>query len=98
MDPPIFGRGPKGEIWRLHESLPLLVEACVRILSDRPVGVLMNAYATAISSLTLYNILTTAMKPYSGDVVAGELVLQERTAHRPLSAALYAYWQNRETG
>ncbi len=96
MDPPVFGRGPKGQVWRLHESLPALVEACVRLLSDQPAGILINAYATTFSSITLHHILagalgTKATQPF-GRVGSGELVLIERVASRPLSLALYAQW------
>lgn len=93
MDPPVFGRGPKGEIWRLGESLPLLMAHCVQLLTAHPVGVLINAYATSFSSVSLYNVLATAMQPFAGTVVAGELVLVDTAAQRPLPTAVYAHWQ-----
>lgn len=92
MDPPVFGRGPKGQIWRLHESLPGLVETCRQLLSNQPLGVLIHAYATTFSAVTLYNVLAAAMRSYPGEMTAGELVLIESTAGRPLSTALYARW------
>lgn len=92
MDPPVFGRGPKGEIWRLHEALPGLVAQCVQLLSPDPVGIVINAYATNISSLTLYNVLSEGMRAYKGVVSAGELVLLDTAASRPLPLALYARW------
>src|SRR5438876_3374258 len=57
LDPPVFGHGPKGEIWRFYESLPALLEACRPILSERPLFVLINAYAIDVSSVTLANLL-----------------------------------------
>jgi 23S rRNA (cytosine1962-C5)-methyltransferase len=92
MDPPVFGRGPKGQIWRLNEALRPLMEDCVRLLSRNPVGLLVNAYATSISSVTLFNIVQMAMRPYGGEVLAGELVLVEAQAARALSTALFARW------
>jgi 23S rRNA (cytosine1962-C5)-methyltransferase len=92
MDPPVFGRGPKGEIWRLQESLQELVVNCTHILCAQPVGFLINAYATTISPVSLWNILQSAMHNYSGDVLAGELVLIDTTVARPLPTALYARW------
>lgn len=92
MDPPVFGRGPKGEIWRLTEALPELVERCVQLLSAQPAGVLINAYATNISSIALANVLTAAMHGYAGQVSAGELILIDTAAARPLPTALYARW------
>jgi 23S rRNA (cytosine1962-C5)-methyltransferase len=97
MDPPVFGRGPKGEIWRLHEALPSLMADCARLLSDQPLGILIHAYATNFSSLTLYNLLTSVMRPFGGHVTAGELALVDTAAHRPLPMALYARWSSKGT-
>lgn len=95
MDPPVFGRGPKGQIWRLHESLPSLVRSCVALLSERPLGLLVHAYATTFSSVTLLNLVQEAMASHPGEVVAGELVLTDTAAGRPLSTALYACWSGK---
>ena len=94
MDPPIFGRGPNGELWRLNEQLPGLVRECVALLSDSPLGVLISAYATNISALTLQNVLGAAMARYQGTTSAGELVLRESASGRLLPAAIYACWSN----
>lgn len=92
LDPPVFGRGPKGEIWRLTEGLPALIEQCVQLLSEHPVGILLNAYATSISSITLGNVLQAAMSTYTGETVAGELALLDTGVGRLLPTALYARW------
>lgn len=92
LDPPVFGRGPSGEIWRLHEQLPLLMERCVALLSDRPLGLLLSAYATNLSALTLYNVVAATMREYAGSLEAGELVLPERSSGRLLPTARYACW------
>jgi 23S rRNA (cytosine1962-C5)-methyltransferase len=94
MDPPIFGRGPNGELWRLNEQLPGLVRECVGLLSDSPLGVLISAYATNISALTLQNVLGAAMARYQGTTSAGELVLRESASGRLLPSAIYACWSN----
>lgn len=91
MDPPVFGRGPKGQIWRLQESLQPLVETCTHLLSERASGMIINAYATTLSSITLWNVVREATRPRAGNVVAGELVVFDRS-HRPLPTALYALW------
>ncbi len=92
MDPPVFGRGPKGEIWRLGEALPELISLCTQLLSDRAVGMLINAYATSFSAITLHNVLATGIRQFAGHVTAGELVIIETVAQRALSTALYARW------
>jgi 23S rRNA (cytosine1962-C5)-methyltransferase len=92
MDPPVFGRGPKGEIWRIQEQLPALLQQCVQLLSDRAQGVVVNAYATTMSALTLQNVLQDALGGRMGTFTAGELVLHAHQAHRFLPAAIFACW------
>jgi 23S rRNA (cytosine1962-C5)-methyltransferase len=92
MDPPVFGRGPKGEVWRFDKSFPQLIEACKEILAERPAFVTITAYGIDESSLSLYNLLTDWMKTKRGETTVGELVLQDTAAHRPLSTAIYARW------
>jgi 23S rRNA (cytosine1962-C5)-methyltransferase len=93
MDPPVFGRGPEGEVWRLNEALPELLAQTAQVLSDQPLGVLVSAYATNLSALTLANTLEVALAERPGSVEAGELVLQpSATPVRALSAAIYASW------
>jgi 23S rRNA (cytosine1962-C5)-methyltransferase len=94
MDPPAFGRGPKGEIWRLNEALPTLVAQVAELLSDEPLGLLASAYATNISSLTLRNVLADALPANTGILSAGELVLKSTSADQPLSAAIFACWSS----
>ncbi len=96
MDPPVFGRGPKGEIWRFEKSFPLLLDACKEILSEQPLFILITAYAIQESSLLLYNLLSDWMKLNGGHIAVGELVLQDTAAHRPLSTAIYARWSREE--
>ncbi|MFV9507585.1 MAG: class I SAM-dependent methyltransferase [Oscillochloridaceae bacterium umkhey_bin13] len=93
MDPPVFGRGPKGEIWRLNEQLLTLVQQAAQILSDQPLGLLLSAYATSLSALTLGNVLEVALHGRTGTTSAGELALRESTG-RILPAALYACWSS----
>lgn len=96
LDPPVFGRGPRGEIWRLADGLPDLLAMCGQLLSAYPLGILVNAYATSFSSLTLGNVLRSSLKARPGQTTAGEMVLTDRM-QRPLSAALYARWSSSET-
>lgn len=96
MDPPVFGRGPKGELWRFGKSFPLLLEACKEILSEHPLFIVITAYAIEESSLLLYNLLRDWTQSYGGQITVGELVLQDSAARRPLSTAIYARWSGGE--
>ncbi len=77
MDPPSYGRGPKGEIWKLEDELYGLVEECVKVLSDKPLFFIINSYTTGLASSVLSNILriTTENKFEIESIVADELGL-----------------------
>jgi 23S rRNA (cytosine1962-C5)-methyltransferase len=92
LDPPKFGRGPKGEVWECFDMLPKLLESCRAILSPQPLFVVLTAYAIRASALSLYYALDEMMKEKSGSIEAGELVTVERSARRVLSMAIYARW------
>ncbi len=96
MDPPVFGRGPKGELWRFNKSFPELVAACRDVLAAEPLFVLVTGYAIEDSSLTLHNLLRELVGPRPGHLTAGELVLLDGAGGRPLSLAIYARWAREE--
>ncbi len=74
MDPPSYGRGPNGEVWKLENELYNLAELCAQVLSDTPVFYLINGYTTGFAASVLGNILTRCMHG-KGTVDAGELAL-----------------------
>ena len=92
LDPPKFGRGPKGEVWEIYKSLPELLQACRRVLSDQPLFVVMTVYAVKLPAIHAYSALAEMMKDYGGKVECGELVTDEKSAGRLLSQAVYARW------
>jgi 23S rRNA (cytosine1962-C5)-methyltransferase len=95
MDPPSFGRGPKKEVWKFEDSLYLLINACLEILSDKPLFFLINAYTTGISSIVLDNILkTTILKKYpSGKTDCGEIALPIERDNMLLPCGIYGIWE-----
>jgi 23S rRNA (cytosine1962-C5)-methyltransferase len=96
MDPPVFGRGPSGELWRFYDSLPPLLDACAQILSDRPLFVLINAYAIDLAAPTLANLLADLMAGQGGTIEAGDLGLREEGTGRILGAGMYGRWTSTE--
>ena len=94
LDPPKFGRGPKGEVWECFEMLPTLLEACRAILSPKPLFVILTAYAIRASALSLYYALSQMSVGLSGEVTTGELVTHEKSAGRMLSQAIWARWES----
>ncbi len=93
LDPPKFGRGPKGEVWECFEMLPGLLNSCREILSAQPLFIVITAYAIRASALSLYYALDEMMKSASGVIEAGELVIDEHSAGRKLSMAIYSRWR-----
>ena len=92
LDPPKFGRGPKGEVWEFYNLLPELLAACRQVLSPQPKFVLLTAYAVKASALTLYYAINEVMHGYSGKTEAGEVILQEKSGGRLLSMAIFGRW------
>ena len=93
MDPPVFGRGASGEVWRFYESMPSLLDACRDVLSEQPLFVLINAYAIEASSLMLANLLDDLMAGHSGQIEAGELALAQEGSDRILPGGIYGRWE-----
>jgi len=76
MDPPSYGRGPDGSVWKLEERLYPLVELCAQLMSDRPVFFLINAYTTGLAPAVLKNIIEkTVVKRCGGVARADEIGL-----------------------
>ena len=98
MDPPSYGRGPNGEVWKFEHNIYHLVQACMKILSDDPLFLLINSYTTGISSTVLENILKTTMLPLypNGKVDAGEVGLPVTTNHLVLPCGIYGRWQEND--
>lgn len=98
MDPPSYGRGPNGEVWKFEDSIYTLIHACMKILSDNPLFVLINSYTTGISSIVLENILKTTLLPLypNGVVDAGEVGLPIVKDHLILPCGIYGRWQSND--
>jgi len=92
MDPPKFGRGPKGEIWKIEKMLPKLLENVRKVLSDKPLFVILNSYAIDSSSLSLGYALSEMMQDFEGKVEAGELCLLEKSKNRLIPLSNTVIW------
>lgn len=93
MDPPSYGRGPSGEVWKIEDELFPLVEDCTKILSDNPLFFLINSYTTGLSAEILKNILTmTLKKRYGGKVSADEIGLPMSASGLVLPCGISGRW------
>lgn len=93
LDPPKYGRGPTGEVWRLFEDLPGLLKDCAALLSDDASFLLLNAYAARISGLSLAHMMAEATADRGGVIDWGELALAEHgTDGRAIGLSFFARW------
>ena len=75
MDPPSYGRGPKGEIWKIEDAIHPLIKLCTQILSDDPLFFLVNSYTTGLAPAVLTYMLGTELKKWNGHVDSQEIGL-----------------------
>lgn len=75
MDPPSYGRGPKGEIWKIEESVYPLIQLCSQILTDNPLFFLINSYTTGLQPAVLSYMISTVLGNANGTVTASEIGL-----------------------
>ena len=92
LDPPAYGRGPKGEVWQLFEDLPDMVALARSILTDRPLAVVLTAYSIRASFFAIHALMRDGFAGMGGRVESGELVIREKAAGRALSTSLFSRW------
>lgn len=92
LDPPRFGRGSKGEVWKLEEHLPQLLDACTQIISKAPSFILINAYTADISPIVLDRLMQDLTRGRGGIVQTGELTLQESASGKLLPNGIFCRW------
>lgn len=96
MDPPSYGRGPKGEIWKIEESIYPFVELTMQILSDNPLFYLINSYTTGLQPAVLkYMIGSTVVKKYGGVADAQEIGLPVTESGLVLPCGASGRWQRK---
>ena len=93
MDPPSYGRGPNGEVWRFEDSIGEFVELCAQVLTDNPLFIIINSYTAGISpSVPAYILGTAVCKKYGGRVEAAELGLTCRSTGLMLPCGHTSRW------
>ncbi|MEL6875050.1 MAG: class I SAM-dependent methyltransferase [Pseudomonadota bacterium] len=92
LDPPKYGRGPDGEIWRLEENLAPLIESCGQLLDSQSRCLFLTVYAVRMSALSLGSQLQEKLGHLPGRIEVGELAVQEEARGLLLPTAIYARW------
>ena len=95
MDPPSFGRGPKGEVWQIEDKLSELMEACKNILTDSPDFLLFTTHSPGFSSLTLENMLRTYLpSTNNGHFETGEMFIPDNSNGLNLPNGFYCRYRS----
>ncbi|MFA5592164.1 MAG: class I SAM-dependent methyltransferase [Micavibrio sp.] len=92
LDPPRYGHGPDGEIWKFETGIAPLLSACADILSEDAKFMILTSYTMRFSSLTLDHMMKDALKGRAGQTDHGELLLADKTGKRPLATSLFSRW------
>lgn len=93
LDPPTFGRGPDGELFKIEEQIVPLLQQCRSLLSDKPICILFSCHTPGFSPLLLELLLKQALEGLSGNITSGELILAgAEAATYPLPCGAYARW------
>lgn len=92
MDPPSYGRGPKGEIWKIETSVFPLIQLCAQLMSDTPLFFLVNSYTTGLQPAVLHYMIATALHSYNGTTQAEEIGLPVRSSGLVLPCGASGRW------
>ncbi len=94
MDPPSYGRGPSGEVWKIENELYPLVLDCMKILSQKPLFFLINSYTTGLSAEVLINVLSMTLgKRFGGKITADEIGLKMQSNGLVLPCGISGRWE-----
>lgn len=94
MDPPAFGRGAKGEVWKIEEDFLPLIDDLLQLLTPSPLFFLMSGYASGYSAIAFENNLGTFKEKLGGNIEVGELTIREKSG-RLLPAGIFGKWWNK---
>jgi 23S rRNA (cytosine1962-C5)-methyltransferase len=92
LDPPKYGRGPEGEVWKLEEGLPGLIADCSKLLDGDSRFLVLTVYAVRMSALAIGELLSQALAPLGGRVECGDMAVREEARGLLLPTAIFARW------
>lgn len=94
MDPPSYGRGPKGEVWKIEDMIHPLIKLCVQLLTPTPLFFLVNSYTTGLAPAVLSYMLATELKAFQGTVDSQEIGLPVRSSGLVLPCGASGRWES----
>jgi 23S rRNA (cytosine1962-C5)-methyltransferase len=96
LDPPKYGRGPEGEVWKLEEDLPGLIADCRKLLDAQSRFLFLTVYAVRMSALALGGLLNAHLGDLPGRIEFGELAVREQARGLLLPTAIFARWSRHD--
>lgn len=97
MDPPSYGRGPRGEVWKIEDEIYGFIEACLDVMSSKPLFFLVNSYTTGFSPTVLGNMLGLTMKKrFGGIIYTGEVGLPVSSSGLILPCGTFGRWEGKD--
>ncbi|WP_417688106.1 class I SAM-dependent methyltransferase [Roseibium sp.] len=95
LDPPKYGRGPKGEVWDIYSSLPGMLDDLQQLLDKDALFMILTAYAIRSSFVSIHELMSEKLSKQGGLLESGELVIREENGKRCLSTSLFSRWSSR---
>lgn len=97
MDPPSYGRGPNGEMWKFEKEIVSLIQACLEILDENALFFLINSYTTGFSSIVLEDLMKTMILPShpNGTISCGEVAIPLQNRDLLLPCGIYGRWERK---
>jgi 23S rRNA (cytosine1962-C5)-methyltransferase len=92
LDPPKYGRGPAGEVWKLEEGLPGLIADCRKLLDGESRFLVLTVYAVRMSALAIGELLNQALAGLGGTIECGDMAVREEARGLLLPTAIFARW------
>lgn len=96
LDPPAYGRGPKGEVWQLFDHLPHMLDLVRALQSDRPLMTVLTSYAIRASHFAIHEIMQEVFAGMEGRIESGELILRQQHGGRALSTSMFSRYLSPE--
>ncbi len=92
LDPPSYGRGAKGEVFKIENDLPLLLERLAKLISSEPLGILLSCHTPELTPLSLHHLLKQAFAGTGGRLECGEMQLRGAPQVLPVPSGSYCWW------
>ena len=95
MDPPAFGHGSDGQVWKIEEDFIPFIDLVIEAMSDDPLFIIINGYASGYSPIAYGNILLEAQNKFGGEISIGEIGIRESQSGRILPAGIFGRWEKK---